>query len=156
MRCQLLCPPSVSQPPRRLWARSGARPLVHLLCLCCLAIVAGCDGGKFGKLYPVAGQVKVDDITVNGGNVIFAPVKSMPGATIVGSIDKDGKYSLTTNGKSGAPLGQYKVIVMTKTPGGSTSSVDANPKYMSERTTDINLEVVENPKPNQYDLQLQP
>jgi hypothetical protein len=83
-----------------------------------------------------------------------------------GTVDETGTYTLRTDGKLGAPPGWYKVVVVARDDAAvvhptkakqnhrpvSKSLVPA--KYGQEKTTDLVIEVVENPTPGAYDLKL--
>jgi hypothetical protein len=97
----------------------SARRLARLLAVSCLlAGVASCgsEASKPGKpVFPVRGQVLVNDKPAAGAVVVFIPVNEpapptdpRPGAT----VEEDGSYSLSTYGdKDGAPAGDYFVVV---------------------------------------------
>jgi hypothetical protein len=82
-----------------------------------------------------------------------------------GTVDASGTYTLRTEGKMGAPPGWYRVVVVARDDEQvvhpkakqnhrpvSKSLVPA--KYGQEKTTDLVIEVVENPAPGAYDLKL--
>ena len=73
-----------------------------------------------------------------------------------GTIDKEGKFTLTTRGKAGAPPGWYKVVVSVSEPGYGDVDDQAliRPDYQSDKTP-LRIEVVRQPQPDAYDLQLQ-
>lgn len=117
-----------------------------------LLLPAGCTG-KLGKMVPVSGKVSVGGKPVASGQVVYVPEKNLGGAIISGKID-NGTYTLTTDGKDGAPLGRYKVFLTTSTPGAKESGASINAKYSSPNTSGLTREVVEAPAPNAYDLTL--
>jgi len=126
-----------------------------LLFGCFALAIGGCKTGE--TLYPVSGKVTVGDTPLNAGAITFAPdtakgntAKSMA----TGQIKSGGEYSLTTEGKTGAPLGWYKVTIMTNTPGGEKSTIQVNPKYTNPTTTNLAVEVVASPSPGKYDFKL--
>src|SRR5262249_38077153 len=81
-----------------------------------------------------------------------------------GTVNKQGKYTLSTNGRKGAPPGWYKVTVTAVAP----AEPDAKPgrshhplprsllpaKFGHANTHDLSVEVVANPAPGAYDLKL--
>jgi hypothetical protein len=82
-----------------------------------------------------------------------------------GTVDDSGTYTLRTEGKTGAPPGWYKVVVTarddapvahpkTKQNHRPVSKSLVPAKYGQEKTTDLVIEVVENPAPGAYDLKL--
>jgi hypothetical protein len=122
----------------------------------------------------VSGKVTLKNAPLTGGNVTFVPDESKgnkskfsPG----GQIGSDGTFTLTTEGKSGAPLGWYKVTVFASTPGmGGPATVDptpgkvaplnpagavhVDPKYQDAAKTPVSLEVVASPGAGAYDVKI--
>jgi hypothetical protein len=105
-----------------------------------------------------------------------------PQIDVRGPIKEDGSYSLFTNGKPGALEGKYRVVLMKgsrqdvkkpewlkapakymsqpgqkRGPGSSQSGVwwQVPAQYFSQKTTPLEVEVVENKPPGGYDLKLQ-
>lgn len=123
-----------------------------------LVIGAGC--GKSEPLYPVSGKVMLGKEPLTGGQITFFPDaakgnKSKHSPT--GKIGSDGTYTLTTDGKAGAPAGHYKVTVTGQTPGMSAmtpgevgkpmplnpaTGPKIDPKYQNEAQTPLTKEVV--------------
>jgi hypothetical protein len=133
-------------------------------------VALGCsDTSGVGKTFPVRGKVTLNDQPLAAGTavVLFKPDASKGNSSPwepTANVDKEGNYSLTTNGKAGAPLGWYKVIV-TATESGVAAPNDPKrghphprslvpAKYGQAKTTDLLIEVVENPGPGAYDLML--
>ena len=119
-----------------------------------LAALPGC--GQSEKLYPVSGQVKLGNGPLTMGIVSLVPDASNPTkAHPSASIGPDGSYNVTTNGKTGAPAGKYKIAVTTQMPPGAdtpAAPVNINPKYQNADTSGLSFEVKPNPDPGQYDL----
>jgi hypothetical protein len=134
------------------------RRVLPILCACGLLALAGCGGLK---LVPVSGKVMLGDKPLKGGGVSFIPDASKGNTARVsctGRIDSQGHYQLATSavrgsdsGK-GAPLGWYKVTLLTTLPGSPEISV--NSKYLDPETTPLSVEVVADPSPGAYDLKL--
>jgi hypothetical protein len=103
--------------PLSCWLRKGMLTCVALL----LALPAwSCSDGI--PRVPIEGTVLVDGKPLVGmtGAVTFIPDKSRGNDSsfrAVGLIDKEGRYTLFTKGKPGAPPGRYKVIVSAVPPG---------------------------------------
>jgi hypothetical protein len=127
-----------------------------------VAAVVGC--GDTSNLVPVVGKVTVDGqvLTTGTGSVSFRPEKGSPSREEpAGPIGSDGTYRLLTNGKEGAPLGRYRVLVVdveqidpsSGFPYGKRKS-HVNYKYGDLKTTDLVIEVVKSPAPGTYDLKL--
>jgi hypothetical protein len=128
----------------------------------CLAVLAasGCSGRSDG-LSPVSGKVSAGGQPLKTGSVTFRPDTSKGNQTLhhpTGDIDAEGNYLLYTIGKKGAPPGWYKVLVFAD---GNPSPAPGIPprwlhhiKYTTEGTTDVLIEVVPNPPPGNYDLNL--
>jgi hypothetical protein len=126
-----------------------------------LASLTGCFGPPLPTLTPVKGTVSVDSKPVTSGQVsFFATVvdEKTKFAPPSGQIDANGNYELFTEGKAGAPLGKYKVTVtpsMVPVQGAKTApNTPYNDKYRDQKRSDLEVEVVAEPKP--YDLKLKP
>ena len=105
------------------------------------------------------------DRPVTNGSVSFRPdaAKGNPSQHHpAGVIDAEGNYRLFTAGKEGAPPGWYKVLVTVHEkiaqkpaeahPGMPKSLINA--RYAAVETTDLSVEVVEEPAQGAYDLKL--
>jgi hypothetical protein len=140
----------------RTWTLAlGAAGMVWLL--------SGCGTGGRDKLIPVAGKVTLAGQPLTTGNVTFRPDAANGNLTLhhpTGKIDATGNYQLYTSGKPGAPPGWYRVVIFAHESGedgrgvhpGSRSLVP--PKYNSEQTTDLVVQVVEGAAPDHYNLAL--
>jgi hypothetical protein len=139
--------------------------------IACVLGVGGC--GSKVPLHPVSGKVTVGDTALTSGVVTFVPDESKGNKSKTspsGPIGSDGNYTLSTDGRSGAPAGWYKVIVLTDTPGmGGANPVDTtpgkvaplggqgskiDPKYKDATRTDLTKEVVTSASPGHYDLKI--
>jgi hypothetical protein len=120
--------------------------------------LASCEKGI--RRVPVSGTVTLDGQPLQGGVLMFNPDESKGNTARVGCSGpvKNGRYSLVTAGVTqidtgtGAPLGWYKVTLLTDLPG--TPEIKVDKKYLRPETTPLQVEIVENPKPGHYDLQL--
>lgn len=138
---------------------------------CLVAVLAaGCSGDSgVGVTFPVAGKITIDNepLTVRGTVVLFQPDASRGNTSpfdAVGTVDETGAYKLATKGKSGAAPGWYKVVVTAtsssaehaKSPHGSRPAPKSllPAKYGLASTSDLSVEVVEEPAPGAYDLRL--
>jgi hypothetical protein len=130
-----------------------------LLCLAAaLVSLAGCRGVKRA---PVTGNVMLDGKPMKGGVLRFSPNTAKGNQARVNCTGPvhDGRYELRTSGVlpsetgAGVPPGWYKVVVVSNLPG--APKVDVNSKYTSEATTPLEIEVVDNPPPGRYDIQLE-
>jgi hypothetical protein len=137
--------------PQRLVPSGG---IIHFLAFCCL-FVAGCGGST---LYPVEGNVVVDDKPLVKGTVAYWP-DAEKGNTFVGQPTGnvvDGKYTLHTMGSKGAPAGWYKVtvngsdVVDSSKPGAAKNPVPA--RFRESTKTPLRIEVVADPGPGAYNL----
>lgn len=135
-----------------------SRSVRPLLALACLTLALGCSGGKKLNLAPVSGTVTVGGQPLTAGQVSFLPAtKDQEGTLSAGTIGSDGKYTIFTGGKSGAPLGKYKVTVtpsMMPSADGKAPTFAFNQKYRDAKTTTLLFEVVEKPDAGRYDLKL--
>jgi hypothetical protein len=75
-----------------------------------LSFFCGCGGGEADapNLVAASGVVLYKDKPISGATVTFM-VEGAPIAT--GSTNDEGKFSLTTGGRPGAPLGNAKVAI---------------------------------------------
>ena len=80
----------------------------HLGRLFLIAIaLAGCDSGP--KLYQAGGTVHYNGAPLPGANVTFMAEESS--SPSIGRTDEQGRFSLATAGRQGAPPGSYKVAI---------------------------------------------
>src|SRR5262245_39325044 len=96
-------------------ARRGRRLFLPTALL--LLLPAGCGGSH----YPVDGRVLLKGKPLKGkaGAVVLKPDTSKgnkQSASPVGVLQRDGTFSVVTNGQPGAPLGWYKVVVTATEP----------------------------------------
>ncbi|MFM8250666.1 MAG: hypothetical protein ACKOBW_03600 [Planctomycetota bacterium] len=88
-----------------------------------LVTLVGC-GGEGGKaLSPAQGTVKYNGQPVSGASVSF--LFDNGAEVAAGSTDASGKFTLTTGGRSGAPIGDAKVVI-SKITGGTTAGVNTD------------------------------
>ena len=134
------------------------RVLWCLLSFATMLAAAGCGGLK---LVPVSGTVMLGDQPLHGGGVCFIPDASQGNqarVSCVGRINAQGRYELSTSSVQGsesgrgAPLGWYKVTLLTTLPGSPEITVDR--RYLDAETTPLRIEVVANASPGTYDLKL--
>lgn len=128
----------------------------------CLVVLAGsgCAEDSDG-FFPVGGKVSAGGQPIKTGTVTFRPDASKGNETRhhpTGDIDSQGNYLLYTIGKPGAPPGWYRVMVFAD---GNPAPAPGVPprwlhhvKYTTEGSTDVRMEVVENPAADAYDLRL--
>jgi hypothetical protein len=141
-----------------------------------LLAATGCsDRSGVGATWPVSGKVTLDGspLTANTTVILFIPDASRGnGSQFVpsASVDQQVNYTLATKGKKGAPAGCYRVVVTAHEgtvvhPQGETQVAGAHArrpavraivpgKYGQEASTDLLIEVVEQPADGAYDLQL--
>jgi hypothetical protein len=122
----------------------------------------GCgDKSGVGKTYTVSGKVSLKGgAPLTAGVVKFVPDASKGNKssfTPTGPIGADGTYTLTTEGKAGAPLGAYKVLVTTNVPQtGTEKPVQINRKFDDFAQTPLEREVVPTPEEGRYNLEVYP
>jgi hypothetical protein len=130
----------------------------------------GCgDSSGVGTTYPVSGEVTLDGntLTVKNGTVVFYPDAAKGNTSTfepTGAIDKNGRYTLNTKGKKGAPPGWYKVVVtgVAGSPQHARDPHQGRPvarsgvptRYGQAKTSDLSVEVVEKAGEGAYDLKL--
>jgi hypothetical protein len=128
------------------------------LALCYLA-AGGCSGSG-EKLYPVSGSVEVEGKPLTFGGVTYHPMAEKGNTTKhtpISPIDSEGHYKLITGNRPGAPPGWYRVQVQAnpaKAPSLAPPKFAHHTKYLRPETSDIEVEVVADPKPKAYDLRL--
>jgi len=144
-----------------LWP-APTRSIAGAVCLF-LAGTAGCQESAREPLLPVSGQVRLEGNVLSTGSVSLRPEEPGRWQHPTGLIGADGVYSVYTDRRAGAPPGRYKVVVFahetlqsrtgTAAPGLPKSLISA--RYHDPRTTPLAINVVAQPVPGAYDLELQ-
>ncbi len=84
--------------------------IYRLSCVACLLVLVGCGGPSDApSLVSAGGTVFYKDAPVSGAVVTFEIEKS---PIAVGTTNAEGKFTVTTGGRPGAPLGTAKVGIM--------------------------------------------
>jgi hypothetical protein len=137
-----------------------------LVLLCGAGLLPGCGRGHHETLIPVSGTIKVTGQPLTTGWVTFYPDEARGNRSThlpVAEVKPNGTYSLSTNGRPGAPPGWYKVVVaasLDPIPVKPRRNPDSSlwkprwlvhEKYTRPETTDLQVEV---PAPGGYDLEL--
>lgn len=132
-------------------------------------LVMSCSSSTVEVSAPVAGIIKVDGKPIDIGWITFHPDESRGNGgshLSVAEIGKDGSFAFATNGKPGVPPGHYKVVIAAthdEIPLRPKFGEDGRPwqpnwlthqKYTNAQTTDLQIEVIENPEPGRYDFHL--
>jgi len=107
-------------------------------------------------LHPVKGKVTFDGNPVNAGHVTLHPIQAEENPRLMAGEIKNGEFQIHTGGKSGAPLGKYKVTItppMVPSEQG-TAVPNFNEKYRDSMQTPIEFEVIATPDASRYDLKL--
>ena len=68
----------------------------------------GCSRGDAPTLGETQGIIMYEGKPLDGANVSFVPVS---GPIAVGVTDKEGRFTLTTNGEVGAPIGVCRISI---------------------------------------------
>jgi hypothetical protein len=132
---------------------------VCLAIIVCVCLAQGCSSKK-ASLAPVSGKVTVDGQPVTSGQVSFFPAEKKEDAAktglAAGNIESDGTYTISTDGKKGAPLGKYKVSVTPSMmpTGDKAPTTPFNQQYKNADQSGLTVEVVADPEPGRYDLKL--
>jgi len=141
---------------------TGSRSLLRSLALviagsAVLLPSAGCSS-QFTYV-PVKGKLVLKNkqpVTI--GSVVFMPDKDNALRLIPSAkINADGTYTLTTEGKAGAPIGSYVVCVrgpMRKVNGKELPPLPYSLKYFDANESPLKVEVVAAPAPGAYDFEL--
>jgi hypothetical protein len=128
--------------------------VMPLLCGALLLSLSACGGGP--NLVPVKGKVTVDGTPLETGSVAFWPDGS--GQEASGDIAKDGTYELYTNKMPGAVPGKYKVTVVAQKGGSNIKPNEVerlvNEKFSIKESSNLKIEVIENPEAGRYDLKV--
>src|SRR4051794_37539847 len=118
----------------------------QIIVVCGLMCLPACSPDSIGKTYPVKGKVYLDDVLLKAGSVAYFPADQGEGAPAfeAGSrIKQDGTYELSTRGKPGALLGNYKVTVVLQSkvePNRAGDVVSLVPKeYTNKETTPLKV-----------------
>jgi hypothetical protein len=124
-----------------------------------LLLAPACSKSGPQKKATVKGKVMLDDKLMTGGTLRFMASGGKGNTSPVigiGVINEQGEYDVKTDRGpdvdvgAGLPLGWYIVVYMPPKKG-TAPAVDA--KYQS-LDSPIEVEVVEEPKPGQYDIKL--
>ena len=125
----------------------------------------GCSS-QSPKMYPVSGEVSIQGEPMQAGSVTLHPDGSRGNRSleIAGGQVNSGKYQIFTGERRGAPPGFYKVLVISTNfsgdnppPMGPTAQMPRSlidPKYGQPGQTPLALEVVAEPDPGAYDLEV--
>jgi hypothetical protein len=111
---------------------------------------------------PVRGRITVDGQPLASGQVLLFPLdvaRDQPqqgSGAASGAKVQDGNYEIRTGTDRGARLGKYKVLVTPAMEPLKDGKSPLNQRYSSDRTTPLSIEVVADPKPGAYDLELKP
>lgn len=134
-------------------------------------VLAGCGGPPPEKFVTVSGRVKVGGKALTTGDIGFIPDEAAGNPHpeyCIGDIKPDGTFTLVTNDKAGVRPGAYKVVVWAwAEPLSPAPTYDARGqpivpralvavKYTKKETTDLRVEVVEDPAEGAYDFDLSP
>src|SRR5262245_1586382 len=132
---------------------------------------AGCGDGEVGKTYPVRGKVTLNGqpLVAKSAVINFKPLAARGNTTPFepsANVDSSGNFILYTRSQRGAPPGWYKILV-TAVDANSPPTLPKGPlthrpapkslvpaRYGLERTTPLEVEVVESPAEGSYDLKL--
>jgi hypothetical protein len=123
-----------------------------------VSILTSCNSGV--KRTPVSGTVTLDGAPLDSGLMLFHPNEAKGNTNRVSCTGpvSNGRYSLTTSGVTknetggGAPLGWYKVTLVTDLPG--MKPIPVNRKFLRPETTPLEIEITEDPPPGAYDLKM--
>jgi hypothetical protein len=136
------------------------------LLLVALAVI-GC-GESGPRLVKAGGVVKHNSAPLAGADVVFVPDEG--GLPSLGRTDEQGRFSLKTNGRPGAPVGTFKVAITAvrqKRPvseaeavGMTSEQIAANHeslipvKYNNLFTSGLTADVGKDPAANEFSFEL--
>jgi hypothetical protein len=122
----------------------------------------GCHEQAGSELIPVSGRVLLDDAPIGPGSLSLRPIAGTgTWDQPAGMIADDGAYQVFTNGKPGAPPGNYAVVVFiheqppadgSAHPGLPQSLIPA--RYNDPARSGLSLNIVPDALPDAYDLRL--
>jgi hypothetical protein len=123
---------------------------------------SGCREESGTELIPVAGRVLLDDAPIGPGSLSLRPTgEGHTWDQPAGMIAGDGTYQVFTNGKAGAPPGQYAVVVFIhEQPASDGSAHPGLPqsliplRYNDPAQSGLAVTVVRDAPPDAYDLRL--
>lgn len=142
--------------------------LVYRLCPatvlpCALLLAAsGCGSSGAEGFIPVSGKVTIGGKALTRGTVSYRADKlrgNKSTAEPYAEIQPDGTYTLYTDKKPGAPPGKYVVLVEAsedidpRNPSAAPKAI-VHQKYADSENPVLQRDVVDNPKPGQYDLEV--
>lgn len=106
-----------------------------------MGVLAGCSGGPADDpdLVPATGTVMYNNKPVSGATITFI-IEKAPIAT--GSTDAEGKFSMTTGGRPGAPVGNAKVSI-TKVSAAQDNLASMTPADMANMAAKGNMTIAE-------------
>ena len=138
------------------------RPFLIALWMTAACIACGCGEEDGPLLVPVTGRVLLGDAPIGPGSLSLRP--SADGQNWdqpAGMIAADGTYQVFTNGKAGAPPGDYTVVVFIhEQPANGGSAHPGLPqslipvRYNDPAQSGLSLRVDPDALPDSYDLRL--
>ena len=136
----------------------SSRRLAGWIVVLVACVLPGCGGGGV-KLAPVEGDVSLDGKPVPGGRLTFIPDAGQanpPSFRVFGNTDRQGHYRVESDHGRGAPVGAYRVVVLSPLP---TADMPKDlepipPIYQDENRTPLKVVVSEGAPAHAYDLQL--
>jgi hypothetical protein len=140
------------------FVRGGRVVILVALLIFASVHLAGCERPM--KRVTVSGNVTLDGKPLQGGVLLFHPDVAKGNnirVSCTGPVS-NGRYKLVTTSVtrtdtgSGAPLGWFKVTLINDLPG--TGVINVHEKYLKPETTPVAIEIVENPQPGAYDVEL--
>jgi hypothetical protein len=143
---------------------SAGWPISILLLAGCMPVLAGCRSGS-ADLIPVSGTVTQNGQPLTTGTVSFRPDAARGNQSQhqpTGRIEADGRYTLYTTERSGAPPGWYRVLVFASSstdakgqahPGMPKSIVHV--RYNDPAQTPLSIEAKAGQPAGAYDLKLE-
>lgn len=133
----------------------------HLALTAVLLPALGCGSAEtLPELVPVKGKIAFNGQPLARGSVSLRPASGgweQPTGPV-----RDGQYELFTNGRPGAPVGEYTAVVFATDEGPAGAAHPGMPKsiiplkYNQPGKSPLRVKVSTTPAPNAYDLELRP
>ena len=125
-----------------------------------IILAASCSQSPPSDLIPVTGRVHLDGQTLVSGSISFRPEARETWHQPTGSITAEGRYTIYTTSRAGAPPGRYRVVVFATEQSRSSEAHPGMPKsiipkrYNDPQSTPLQVVVSADQMTGAYDLDL--
>ena len=131
-----------------------------LLCIASL-VTSGCGSRYPAETYSVKGRVVFPDgKPLEGGNIEFAPQDGAVKTSARGTIDADGRFTLTTFEEGdGAIPGKHRVLILParrREDRSGRTSINLDGRYQSFESSGLEFTVTDDPSQNDFEIKVTP